>query len=235
MVSAMTKSLRIFVIEDYDDFREAICAALRKDGHEVVGVAMAEDVDDEPIGHLSDLYIIDLNLPSEDGISLARRIRRSQSSVGIVIVSARNTVQDRIGGYQSGANIYLTKPFSLDELRAVVSGFSDRLAHNGALEGNLLTLNALRMMVRGPAGEARLTQAEVALLAAFSRISHQSLERWQVGAHLGDIELISRANLDVKLGRLRKKLISCGVEAPAIQSIRGVGYKLCYPIRAVSE
>ena len=118
----MPRSLKIVVIEDYDDYREAICEALRRDGHEVVGVAMAEDVDDEPFGHVSDLYIVDLNLPGEDGISLARRIRHSQPDVGIVIVSARNSVEDRIGGYRSGANIYLTKPFSLDELRAVVAG-----------------------------------------------------------------------------------------------------------------
>ena len=108
----MTRVLKIVVIEDYDDYREAICSALASDGHQVVGLAMAEDVDDEPYGYVSDLYIVDLNLPGEDGISLARRIRQSQPNVGIVIVSARNSLEDRIGGYQSGANIYLTKPFS---------------------------------------------------------------------------------------------------------------------------
>lgn len=231
----MTRALKIVVIEDYDDYREAICEALIRDGHEVVGVAMAEDVDDEPFGYVSDLYIVDLNLPGEDGISLARRIRQSQPNVGIVIVSARNSVEDRIDGYRSGANIYLTKPFSLDELRAVVTGFGARLAGGEAPQADTLTLNPLRMLVTGPAGEARLTQTEVVLLAAFARVSQQSLERWQVAVHLGNGEAISRENLDVKLGRLRKKLISCGVESPAIQSLRGVGYKLCSPIRTLND
>lgn len=231
----MTRPLNIVVIEDYDDYREAICSALARDGHQVVGLAMAEDVDDEPLGYVSDLYIVDLNLPGEDGISLARRIRQSQPNVGIVIVSARNSVEDRIGGYQSGANIYLTKPFSLDELRAVVFGFGDRLAGNESPPSGTLSLSPLRMLLIGPAGEARLTQAEVLLLAAFSRAPQQSLERWQVAVHLGNGEDISRENLDVKLGRLRKKLISCGAETPAIQSLRGVGYRLCSPIRTLNE
>ena len=231
MDPAMARSLKIVVIEDYDDYREAMCNALAQDGHDAVGVAMAEDVDDEPVGYVSDLYIIDLNLPGEDGISLARRIRRSQPNVGIVIVSARNAVEDRIEGYQSGANIYLTKPFSLDELRAVVAGFGERLSADVAPQAICLTLDPLRMLVTGPAGESRLTQPEVVLLAAFSRVSQQSLERWQVAAHLGHGEDISREYLDVKLGRLRRKLVSCGIEAPAIQSLRGVGYRLCCPIR----
>jgi len=231
----MTRVLKIVVIEDYDDYREAICNALASDGHQVVGLAMAEDVDDEPYGYVSDLYIVDLNLPGEDGISLARRIRQSQPNVGIVIVSARNSLEDRIGGYQAGANIYLTKPFSLDELRAVVSGFGDRLAVSEAPQDGTLTLSSLRMLLTGPTGEVRLTQAEVLLLAAFSRVPQQSLERWQVAVHLGNGEDISRENLDVKLGRLRKKLIACGVEAPAIQSLRGVGYRISAPIRTVSE
>lgn len=230
----MTRPLRIIVIEDYDDYREALCDALRRDGHEVIGVAMAEDVDDEPLGYVNDLYIVDLNLPGEDGISLARRIRQSQPNVGIVIVSARNTVEDRIGGYQSGANIYLTKPFSVDELRAVVSGFSDRVPDENAGKGARLTLSPSRMSLTGPACEVRLTQSEIVLLAAFARVVQQTLERWQVAVHLGNGEAISRENLDVKLGRLKKKLLVCGASPPAIQSLRGVGYKLCCPIKVLS-
>lgn len=231
----MTHPLKIIVVEDYDDYRTAMCNALAQDGHDVVGVANAEDVDDEPLGYISDLYIIDLNLPGEDGISLARRIRKSQPDVGIVIVSARSALSDRIEGYQSGANIYLTKPFSLDELRAVVSGFGDRLEASGGAQPRTLTLSPSRMLVTGPLAEARLTQPELVLLAAFSRVSQQTLERWQVASHLGSGESISRENLEVKLGRLRKKLITCGAEVPAIQSLRGVGYKLCSPIRVLAE
>ena len=150
----MTRPLKIIVIEDYDDYREAICNALSGDGHQVVGLAMAEDVDDEPFGYVSDLYIVDLNLPGEDGISLARRIRQSQPNVGIVIVSARNSLEDRIGGYQSGANIYLTKPFSLDELRAVVSGFGDPAGRQRGAAGRDADLEPHADAADGPCGRS---------------------------------------------------------------------------------
>lgn len=231
----MNRTLRIMVIEDYDDYRAAICNALSQDGHEVVGVANAEDVDDEPVGYVSDLYIVDLNLPGEDGISLARRIRKSQPDAGLVIVSARTSLEDRIGGYQSGANVYLTKPFSLQELRAVVAGFSDRMSLNGALHPRTLILNTQRMVVTGPSGEQRLTQREIVLLGAFSRSPQQTLERWQVASHLGQGEVISRENLEVKLARLRKKLLQSGAAAPAIQSVRSLGYRLCCPLSIVVD
>lgn len=81
----------------------------------------------------------------------------------------------------------------------------------------------------------RLIQPEIVLLAAFSRASQQTLERLQVASHLGGGEPINRENLEVKLSRLRQKLITCGMEAPAIQSLRAVGYKLCSPIQVVTE
>jgi DNA-binding response OmpR family regulator len=229
------RSLCIMVIEDYDALRETMCRVLSDDGHEVVGVAMAEDVDDTPVGFVPDLYIVDLNLPGEDGISLAARIRRSEPSAGIVIVSARSSVTDRIEGYSSGANIYLTKPVSLDELRAVVAGFVQRLVEVERGKDITLVLRPLRMQVAGPAYSARVTQAEQVLLAAFSRAAQQSLEHWQVAAHLGQGEELSKENLEVRLGRLRKKLIACGAPAPTIQSIRGVGYRLCVPVRVMNE
>lgn len=221
------RPLRIVVVEDYDSLRHAICDVLSKDGHETIGLVMAEDVDDEPARFVSDLYILDVNLPGEDGISLARRIRRSQPDVGIVIVSARNSLDDRVEGYQSGANIYLTKPLSLEELRAVVLGFGQRLAAKESLGDHALTLSPSRLLIVGKLGSSQLTKPEVVLLAAFSRSPQQELEHWQVAAHLGDGEEISKDNLEVKLGRLRKKLARCGAESPAIRVIRGVGYKLC--------
>jgi DNA-binding response OmpR family regulator len=223
------------VIEDYDALREAMCDVLSQDGHEVVGVSMAEEVDDEPTGFVSDLYIIDINLPGEDGLSLAERIRRSQPDVGIVIISARSSVDDRIGGYKSGANIYLTKPLSLEELRAVVDGIVQRLLSAEASRATCVTLSPMKMLVTGPSGKARLTQPEVSLLAALTRAPQRDLEHWQVAAHLGNGEEISKDNLEVKLGRLRKKLVACGAEAPVIQSLRGIGYRLTTPVEVLRD
>ena len=150
-------------------------------------------------------------------------------------MSARSAVTDRIDGYSSGANIYLTKRVTLEELRAVVAGFVERLVEVEKGKESSLVLHPLRMQVSGPAYSARVTQAEQVLLAAFAEAAQQSLEHWQVAAHLGQGEEMSKENLEVKLGRLRKKLIACGAPAPAIQSIRGVGYRLCVPVRVLNE
>jgi DNA-binding response OmpR family regulator len=221
------KSLHIMVIEDYDALRDTICSLLEQDGHELCGMQMAEDVDDTPIGYLPNLYIVDINLPGEDGISLVKRIRQSQPDVGIVIISARTSAADRIDSYGSGANLYLTKPLLLDELRAVVGGFADRLASTEKSSGNRITLRPIKMDIIGPAARERLTQSEVVLLAALARAAQQTLEHWQVAEHLGYGDDLSKKSIEVRLGRLRKKLIACGAEAPAIKSIRGVGYHLC--------
>lgn len=231
----MTRPLRIMVVEDNDAVRQAICDVLAREGHDVVSVVMAEDVDDEPTGFLVDLYIIDVNLPGESGISLAARLRQSHPDVGIVIVSARTSVEDRVGGYQSGANIYLTKPVSLEELRAVVAGFGERAGIQEKGGETSLTISSLRLLAIGPSGESRLTQTDVVLLSAFARAPQQTLEHWQVAQHLAHGGQISKENLEVKLGRLRKKLLRCGLKPPAIQSIRGIGYKLCDRARVVSE
>jgi DNA-binding response OmpR family regulator len=221
------KSLNIMVVEDYDALRETICGFLEQEGHKLCGVPMAEDVDDTPIGCLPDLYIVDINLPGEDGISLVKRIRQSQPDVGIVIISARSSVTDRIDSYGSGANLYLTKPLLLHELRAVVGGFAQRLANTEKASVNRITLRSIKMEIIGPAARERLTQSEVVLLAALARAAQQTLEHWQVAEHLGYGHDLSKKSLEVRLGRLRKKLVACGAEAPAIKSIRGIGYHLC--------
>lgn len=231
----MTRALRIMVIEDYDELRLLICDVLAGDGHQVVGVSNAEDVDDEPTGFLSDLYIIDLNLPGESGISLSKRIRQSQPDAGIVIISARTAVDDRVDGYRSGANTYLTKPLSIDELRAVVAGMTQSRHEIERSRAAVVTLSNRSMVLKGPAGEAQLSTVEFLLLAAFSRVPQQELERWQVASHLGQGEEISKVNLEVKLARLRRKLITCGMDAPAIKANRGIGYKLCGRISVLSE
>lgn len=226
----MSRALRILVIEDNDAVRNAICEVLTRDGHQVSGVVMAEDVADEPTRFVSDIYIVDINLPGEDGISLSRRIRQSQPDAGIVIISARTSVGDRVAGYNSGVNIYLTKPLSIEELRSVIQGFSERRGTLDRTADLAITISKLSMTASGPGGEVRLTQPEIALLAAFSRAPQQSLEHWQAAIHLGQGEVIKKDALEVRVGRLRKKLAGCGFDAPAIQSLRRFGYRLCVPV-----
>lgn len=227
--------LRIVVVEDYDTLRRAMCSELAQEGHSVTGLAMAEDVDDGVLGSVPDLYIVDLNLPGEDGLNLVKRIRASQPDVGIVIASARNTVVDRVDGYSGGANIFLTKPIDFDELKAIIDSFGQRLSFNKQRDAAALVLHTLTLRLLGPAGEVALTQMEASLLAAFSRAPQRGLEHWQVAEHLGAGEDINKDNVEVKLVRLRKKLAKSGIAGNTIISLRGVGYRLCVPVNVLLQ
>ena len=120
-------ALKILVVEDNDELREATLTFLQNQGHYVRGVAIAEDIHDVTGGFVPDVYVIDLNLPDEDGLSLTRRLRASHPNVGIVITTARTQIGDKVIGYESGADLYLSKPVHPQELMAGVVALGKRL------------------------------------------------------------------------------------------------------------
>lgn len=212
--------------------REATVAALNSAGHVAKGVVSAEDVDDTPPLAPPDLYVIDLNLPGEDGISLSKRIRESHPRAGIVMVTARGGTKDKITGYESGADIYLPKPVDPEELLAAVDALAHRI--RPLAEECTLTLNLKNLKVRGPKGEVGLSQSEANLLSAFSRAGGEQLERFQVATNLSlKGEVLNATSLEVRLSRLRKKLNQVGAEEPTIKAIRGHGYKLAVTITII--
>lgn len=231
----MSKALNILVVEDYEVLRTAMVDLLRQQGHQVVGVAMAEDVDDEPLGFLPELYVIDLNLPGEDGLSLVKRIRQSHPHAVIILASARTSTKDRVEGYAHGADVYLPKPVAAEELLAVVASLGQRIERQMAKTDLGVILNTSLMRIEGAVAHAGLTQAEVVLLGAMARAVDSKLEHWQVAQHLSGGHDISKDSVEVRLGRLRKKLVACGAELPAIKVIRGEGYKLCCNVKVLSN
>jgi len=106
----MVAKLNIVVVEDNNDLRELTCQVLTQEGHRVTGLACAEELEDLAGGEPADMFLLDLNLPGEDGISLSQRIRKAQPLVGIFIISARSDLDDKLIGYESGADLYITKP-----------------------------------------------------------------------------------------------------------------------------
>lgn len=228
-------SLHILVVEDNDSLREATVELLQRQGHHVTGVVCAEEVDDTPTRDLPDLYVIDVNLPGEDGFSLADRIRKSQALAGIVLMTARGQLSDRLEGYSSGADNYLIKPVEQSELIACIQTLARRLhvTHNPVVHDRLL-LNRQTMSLQGPAGQTPLTQGEYLVLAAFCRAAGQKLERWQVMQLVDPKDKgLLPANLEMRISALRKKLSACGAPEGAILTLRGFGYALSCPIRIV--
>lgn len=228
----MIPALHVLVVEDNDSLREATLDFLRSHGHHVSGVVCAEDVDDTPTRDVPDLYLIDVNLPGENGFSLAERIRKSQPLAGIVLMTARGQLHDRLEGYSSGADNYLIKPVEQAELLVCISNLARRLKTNTPAPQAFFVLNTQALSLEGPSGQVLLSHGESILLAAFSRAAGQKLERWQAMQLIDtkDKGLVP-ANLEMRISALRKKLNACGAPEDAIRTLRGFGYALSTPIR----
>jgi DNA-binding response OmpR family regulator len=229
----MTDRLLTVVVEDNDALREATLEMLEQNGFRAMGVACAEEIDDTPLPQPPDIYVIDLNLPGEDGLSLAARLRQSQPEVGIVIATARTLLDDRLKGYESGADIYLSKPVDPKELLLALRALGQRLKY-ATFGRQGLVLDKRTLLLKGPAQQCGVSEAEARLLLAFASARDQTLERWQVFTQLSpESETVSQDSLQVRLSRLRKKIHACGCEGESIKAIRTTGYRFCLPIQIV--
>ena len=220
-------TLHILVVEDNDSLREATVDFLKAHGHYAVGVASAEEADDTPTRDVPDLYLVDVNLPGENGFVLSQRIRQSQPAAGIVLMTARGQLHDRLDGYHHGADHYLVKPVEPMELLACISGLAYRLKGMPLSPQAGLVLNSQTMSLLGPVGQIALTHGEGLLLAAMSRAAGHKLERWQA-MQLVDAKDkgLLPANLEMRISALRKKLHQCGAADNPILTLRGFGYAL---------
>ena len=232
----MATHLSIVLVEDNDDLRELTADALRGEGHRVLALSCAEELDDQPGGEAADVFLIDLNLPGEDGFSLSRRLRQVHPLVGIIIISARSDLQDKVVGYDSGADWYLPKPVPFAELSAALKSFARR--RQAQRFDSVTPAGSLRLQLRelqGPSGPVRLTASEEVLLTAFARAPSGRLESWQLLELLGlDSADSSKTSLEIRITRLRKKLLQAGAQGHCLESIRNVGYQLHVPVQVLA-
>lgn len=232
----MAAHLSIVLVEDNDDLRELTAEALRDEGHRVVALSCAEELEDQARGVAADVFLIDLNLPGEDGFSLSRRIRQVHPLVGIIIISARSDLQDKVVGYDSGADWYLPKPVPFAELSAALKSFARR--RQAQQVDTVMPAGGLRLQQRalhGPVGSVRLTPAEENLLTALARAPSGRLENWQLLELFGlDSADVSKTSLEVRITRLRKKLSQVGAQGLCLESIRGIGYQLNVPVQVIA-
>ena len=227
----MVTSLNIIVVEDHDTLRQVTVALLEANGHQALGVASAEALDDELGGRVADIFLLDLNLPGEDGISLAKRLRDAHPRTGIIMCTARNASQDVVNGYANGADIYLTKPLGQAELLAAVQALGRRVKPALVDAVSILRLDVQRLLLTGPLADVPLTHLDVRLLIALERAPSHRLDFWQLHEALGELPSeANKANLEVRMARLRKRMNQASGESAAIKAIRGRGYQLCSPL-----
>jgi len=220
--------MRLLVVEDEAKLAGLLRRGLREEGH-VADVAptgddalwMARAVD-------YDAIVLDLMLPGIDGLQVCRELRRSQVWTPVLMLTARDAVVDRVAGLDAGADDYLPKPFSFDELLARLRA----LVRRGAVErpvvvevGDLRLDPVTRQVWRGDT-QIALSPKEFALLETFMRRPGHVLSRDQLLEHGWDHAYESRSNVvDVYVGYLRDK-IDRPFGRHTLETVRGVGYRL---------
>lgn len=178
---------------------------------------------------LYDVIILDIKLPGKDGIAVCKELRKSGVIAPILMLTSRDSVDDKVTGLSSGADDYMTKPFSFEELMARIQALVRRPAQyieQPVLRVGPLELNPQTFEVRKHGAPLSLTRKEFALLELLMRNQNQVLGRELILDRLWESDFEPSANVvDAMIARLRTKL-ELGKEKPSLRTIRGVGYKL---------
>jgi DNA-binding response OmpR family regulator len=224
-------SISVLLVEDNITLREELSDFLRAEGFKVRVAGDGLEMNRAIERDLPDILILDLNLPFEDGIDITKRIRASLPELGIIILSARVRSSDRKDGYESGADIYLTKPTNPVELVSVIQNLHRRLKPVKS-QSNWL-LDTVKNTVTSPVGaEVKITGSETMLLKELILhgrfATHDDLINY-VGNPEKDEES-NKLRIEVLISRLRKKLSPHIDPSLFINVLRGRGYQLKIPI-----
>jgi two-component system, OmpR family, copper resistance phosphate regulon response regulator CusR len=225
--------MRILLIEDNRRLSDSLRATLVEDGY-AVDVAF-DGLDGEELALVTpyDVIILDVMLPKRDGIEVCRSLRDQKISTPILMLTARDALDDRVAGLDSGADDYLVKPFEIKELRARLRALLRR--HSVSKAGDLV-VDDLRLDPAGHyawrAGQSLdLTAKEFSLLEYLMRHPNRLISREMVVAHLWNYDQTIASNVvDVYIRRLRRK-VDDPYDVKLIETVRGAGYRLRRPER----
>lgn len=232
-----TPRLNLVLVEDHDILRGMLQQALEEAGHKVIALSCAEELEDVAGGQPVDIFLIDLNLPGEDGLSLTERVRTAYPLAGLIVITARSSLDDKLEGYSRGADMYLTKPVEVSELCGAVAAFARRWqrTHELMSQTQSFTLSQHQMtLCKTGHAPVTLTSSETSILVTLARAPGQRVAYWQIAETLGvDLESYAKASLEVRMVRLRKKIVEAGADSSCIESVRNHGYQLCIPLKVV--
>jgi two-component system response regulator MprA len=226
--------VNVLVVDDERAVRSALRRALALEGY---GVEEAEDGDaalDFLRARTADAVVLDVLMPGVDGLEVCRRLRAAGDRTPVLMLTARESIEDRVSGLDAGADDYLVKPFALEELFARLRALLRRAASNGhggdgslRFDGLVLDFNLYEARVNGEA--VTLTRTEFALLELFMRNPRQVLTRSLINERVWGYDFGPASNsLGVYVGYLRRKL-EAGGRPRLIHTVRGVGYVLRDP------
>jgi two-component system phosphate regulon response regulator OmpR len=238
----MAEPSRLIVVDDEPGLREMVAEYLGKHGFAVRTAADGKALDACLAEAPADLVLLDIAMPGEDGLSIARRLRAT-TDLPIIMLTAADDVVDRVVGLEIGADDYIAKPFDLRELRARIGAVLRRVRRaprpataappateaTGPTErvpfGKVTLDLAGRRLLRGDGAEVKLTAMEFDLLEAFARHPNRVLSRDRLLdlAHNRDWEPFDRS-IDIRIARIRRKVEPDPSKPQVIKTVRGAGY-----------
>jgi DNA-binding response OmpR family regulator len=222
--------MHILVVEDERRLAQLLRRVLSEERHNVDIAHDGTEGLDLALSGTYDLIILDLMLPSLDGMEVCRELRTEHVDTPVLILTARGAVEDRVAGLNAGADDYLIKPFAVDELLARVNALLRRrgrgIEATQSLSVGDLTLDLVRHEARRQGKTIELTPKEFALLEYLMRHPGQVLTRTQITDHVWRYDLESLSNVvDIYIHYVRDK-IDRGFSPPLIKTVRGIGYKI---------
>jgi DNA-binding response OmpR family regulator len=220
--------MRILIVEDQIKLAQSIKKGLENIGYAVDlahdGATGLRKIQATPDNF--DLIILDIMLPELDGLSLCKKIRSERIMIPVLMLTAKDTLDDKIDGLDVGADDYLLKPFEFDELTARMRALLRRpkVALETELYGSNITLNTVSRLVQKNGKEIKLTVKEFAILEYFLRNKNNVLSRDKIISHVWDFGYDTFSNIvDVHIKNLRKKLQ--GKNENTFETIHGIGYR----------
>jgi DNA-binding response OmpR family regulator len=233
---------RIGLIEDNIDYRDNLAFFLRREGFDIAFQSDGHAIDDTLTQHPCDLILLDLGLPDEDGLAIAQRLRKQQPTLGIVMLTARGSLDERVSGMREGADAYLVKPVDFRELMAVLKSLLRRLdigvkpveksTKTPTEKPPVWRLRPGQLQLVSPEGlPIKLTGREAKLLGHMARAHPHAASR-QVLVDSSDAALtqLDFRHMEVALSRLRKKIEEATGQGLILAS-RSEGYLFGAPIR----
>ena len=220
--------MKVLVVEDEERLGRMLKKSLSEHAHTVNWVSTCFAANDAIAETSYDLIIVDLGLPDGDGLALVREWRECGFTEPILILSARDSREDRVRGLDVGADDYLPKPFGMDELLARMRALLRRQAarKQTIYEHNGITLDLLAHVVKVGDRQLDLTAREYALMTIFVQNAGRVLTRSLIAEKIWDSHFDVDTNLiDVYMSRLRAK-VGTAAGKPMFKTIRGIGYQL---------
>ena len=223
--------MRVLVVEDSRRLAGIIKRGLLEEGYAVDNAFDGEEAEFMAASTPFDLIILDIMLPKKDGLSVCRDLRAKNVHTPILMLTAKDSVEDKVAGLDTGADDYLVKPFAFSELLARLRALLRRevLPRTQKVQVGDLTLDPASREVWCDGQSLDLTAKEYAILEYFMRRPNAVVTRTMLGESVWDYEFDGLSNIiDVYVRRLRKKIDRDGQASP-IQTVRGAGYRLRVP------